>query len=205
MEETAAALNVDYDLATKVREACGIRPETCYQCRKCSSGCPLTFAMDYLPDQIVRFLSLGLEERVLSSRTIWICSSCETCTTRCPNDIDIAGLMDYLKQEAHARGIVPEECRFTRAFHQAFLDDVARRGRVYEIGLLNRFFLSSGAWKARLAQGTLWDEARMGFRLWKKGRLPLFPHKVQSKEEIRRIFQGALSPRTATDTDEQDS
>src|SRR3990172_12582159 len=78
--------------------------DACYQCKKCSSGCPLTFAMDLLPDRVIRLAILGQEEMLLQSRTIWVCSSCETCTTRCPNGIDIAGVMDWLKEEALRRG-----------------------------------------------------------------------------------------------------
>ncbi|MBC7358288.1 MAG: 4Fe-4S dicluster domain-containing protein [Desulfacinum sp.] len=186
-----ARLRVNDELAERVLQKSRIQPTVCYQCRKCTSGCPLTFAMDHPPDRIVRFLILGLEERVLRSRTIWVCSSCETCTTRCPNDIDIAGLMDHLKEEAHARGIVPPECRPIHAFHEAFLEDVARRGRVFEAGLLQRYMLTSGVWKSRLADGTLWSEVRTGLALLRKGRLPLLPKGVQARDEIRRIFQGA--------------
>lgn len=200
-----APLGVNYDMAQEVFRKSGIQPTVCYQCRKCTSGCPLTFAMDYTPDQIVRFLILGLEERVLASRTIWVCSSCETCTTRCPNDIDIAGLMDHLKEEAHARGIVPPECRTVRTFHQAFLDDVARRGRVFEAGLLQRYMLTSGAWKDRLADGTLWSDVRMGWALLRRGRLPLRPQGVRAREEIRRIFQSAGQAQPASQPPEAPS
>jgi heterodisulfide reductase subunit C len=99
----------------------------CYQCKKCSSGCPLTFAMDFYPDQVIRLALLGQEDTVLSCRTIWVCSSCETCTTRCPNQIDIAGVMDWLKEEALRRGLASPQPEVTR-FHQTFLDTVRLAG-----------------------------------------------------------------------------
>ena len=81
----------------------------CYQCGKCSNGCPVTFAMDYLPHQLIRMLQLGLTEEVLGSRTIWVCASCETCYTRCPNEVEIPELMDDLKQEVLKQGGKPEQ------------------------------------------------------------------------------------------------
>jgi heterodisulfide reductase subunit C len=63
--------------------------ERCYQCIACSSGCPGAYQMDYPPHQLLRMVQLGLKDRVLDSNTFWICLSCETCATRCPNDIEI--------------------------------------------------------------------------------------------------------------------
>lgn len=192
-------LEPDYDVTGKIRALSGISPELCYQCRKCTSGCPLTFAMDYYPDQIVRYLLLGLEEKVLSSATVWVCSACETCTTRCPNEIDIAGLMDYLKQQAHARGLVQPKENLSYAFHKAFLDDIGRRGRVFETGLLQRYMLSSGAWKAKLSDGTLWEEIRLGLALFRRGRLPLWPRGIRDTHELRRLFEkGPVSSENTT-------
>ena len=40
--------------------------------------------MDFLPSQIMRLVHLGAENEVLGSQAIWLCASCEACTTRCP-------------------------------------------------------------------------------------------------------------------------
>ena len=100
---------------------------SCFQCRKCSSGCPLSFAMDLFPDQVIRLALLGQEDQVLGSRTIWVCSGCETCTSRCPNGIDIAGVMDWLKGEAARRGQAVEA--EVAAFHRLFLESIRACGR----------------------------------------------------------------------------
>jgi heterodisulfide reductase subunit C len=60
----------------------GEKINNCYQCKKCTAGCPITFAMDILPHQIIKYIQLGLEEKVLTSKTIWLCAACETCGTR---------------------------------------------------------------------------------------------------------------------------
>src|SRR3990172_4909871 len=86
------------DFLVDVEARSGQKVSACYQCRKCTNGCPLAFAMDVMPNQVMRMAQLGLGEELLGCKTIWICASCQTCTTRCPNDIDIAHLMDSLRQ-----------------------------------------------------------------------------------------------------------
>ena len=81
----------------KVKELSGENVDLCFQCGACSSSCPLTFKMDLLPSTVMRFIQLGLEE-VLECRTIWVCSTCFSCTVRCPRNIDIARVMEALRQ-----------------------------------------------------------------------------------------------------------
>jgi len=81
----------------KVAELSGENMDLCFQCGACSSGCPLTGEMDLLPSKIIRFVQLGLEE-VLNSETIWVCSTCFNCEVRCPRGIDIANVMEALRQ-----------------------------------------------------------------------------------------------------------
>ena len=163
---------------------------SCYQCKKCSAGCPLTFAMDLLPDQVIRLALLGQEESLLSCRTIWVCSSCETCTTRCPNGVDIAGVMDWLKEEALKQGQkVPQP--EVAAFHRFFLETVRNRGgRVDEAQLVRRFILFK-LWR-RPDLGEIMSNVRLGLKLMKRGRLRLVgPPALQGKAEIEEIFQGS--------------
>ena len=192
-EAASQALEPCFDVLREVEEESGINASVCYQCRKCTNGCPLTFAMDYYPDRIVRFLLLGQEERALGSATIWVCSSCETCTTRCPNDIDIAGLMDYLKQKAAKAGKMDPRSNPSYALHRVFLRDIGRRGRIYEAGMLNEYMLASGVWKDKLRQGALWDDMKLGWSLFRKGRLPLRPRGIPGKEEIQELFSLSAS------------
>jgi len=163
---------------------------SCYQCRKCSSGCPLTFAMDLLPDKVIRLALLGQAEAVLKSRTIWVCSSCETCTTRCPNDIDIAGVMDWLKEEAVKRGVSTPQPGVV-AFHRVFLESIRRAGgRLPEVLMLQRYGLFKLWHRPNLRE--LAQDLKLGLKLWKKGRLRLAgPKALKGKGEIEAIFQQA--------------
>jgi heterodisulfide reductase subunit C len=80
----------------KVEEISGEDIHACYQCGKCSAGCPFASAMDWLPSQIIRLVQLG-DEEALDSKTIWLCASCFTCGTRCPKGVDLSKIMEALR------------------------------------------------------------------------------------------------------------
>jgi heterodisulfide reductase subunit C len=88
---------VHNDFAQKVEEISGQNLFACYQCGNCTAGCPVSFAMDLGPHQVIRFSLLGLEEEVLECNTFWICASCLQCTSRCPKGLDIARIMEALR------------------------------------------------------------------------------------------------------------
>ena len=160
----------------------------CYQCRKCSCGCPLTFAMDLLPHQVIQLALLGQEEKVLASSTIWVCSSCETCTTRCPNGIDIAGVMDWFKEQAvEQKKAVPQP--EVAAFHRFFLDSIrVGKGRVAEANLVGRFTFFKMRRKFDLQE--LRENMKLGWDLMKRGRMRLLgSHAPQGQAEIKEILK----------------
>lgn len=121
---------MDVDVQTIPREdsflsevvgASGAKLQDCFQCQKCSAGCPVNFAMDILPNQIMRHIQYGHREKVLCSKTIWICAYCYACSVRCPNDIDIAKIMDTLRNMSLRSGAKSGEKDVT-AFHSLFLE-----------------------------------------------------------------------------------
>ena len=155
-------------------------PSLCYQCAKCSTGCPVSDEMDLLPHQIVHLLSLGMDDRALRARTIWMCAGCYTCAVRCPNDIDVTAVMDDLRAKAVAADVpcpVPEAL----TFHQTFLRDVARRGRVHELRMMGEFNM-------RMKRPL--HNAALGPKMFLKGRLRLFPPRaVQGfKKWMRKLW-----------------
>jgi len=186
--EASEVISPDFSFLQQVEKESGIKASACYQCRKCTNGCPVTFAMDYYPDQILRFIHLGLRDLALNSATIWVCSACETCTTRCPNEIDIAGLMDYLKQAAKKMRIGTKDNK-TYSFHQVFLDDVKRRGRVYELGLMGMYMMKTGEGIKKLSDNSWRKDARLGFDMFRKGRLPLVSKGIKGKKEVKKLFE----------------
>jgi len=82
----------------KVEELSGQNLLACYQCGKCSAGCPAISQMDLPPNQVIRYAQLGLKDELINSNTMWICASCLTCNVRCPKGINIAEVMEALRQ-----------------------------------------------------------------------------------------------------------
>ena len=156
-----------------------INVQDCYQCQKCSAGCPVAFAMDYKPNQVMQMVLLGMKERVLSCKTIWVCASCYTCSTRCPNDIDIAKVMDWLRQSALREGVSPAE-KEVPLFHAALLDSIRSHGRVHELGMMARY---------KMKTGKFFDDMKLGWKMFRKGKLKLFPSGVRKKREITELFR----------------
>jgi heterodisulfide reductase subunit C len=147
----------------------------------------LTFAMDILPHHVIRLALLGQEERVLGSKTIWVCSGCQTCSTRCPNGVDIAGVMDWLKEEAVMGGkAIPDSD--VAAFHRFFLESIrVASGRLSETRLLRRYALYKMWRQPNLDE--LKDNINLGWKLWKRRRVRLFgPPALRGKVEINKIF-----------------
>jgi heterodisulfide reductase subunit C len=171
----------------------GIKVSACFQCRKCTNGCPVTFAMDLYPDQIMRYIQLGLKAEVLASATIWVCASCETCTTRCPNEIDIAGVMDHLKQTLVETKGRPREAKVL-AFHRVFLEDIRKRGRIFETGMMQNYLLKSGEFFTKMKDFSILDEMRLGWTMYRKGRLNLLPKSIKDRQEVKNLFDKKAGP-----------
>lgn len=152
----------------------------CYQCGRCAAGCPIGDYFDINVMQAVRFAAYGQEERLLGSETIWLCAACETCSTRCPNNIDITALMDVLRELALRKGVAPAQPDIA-SFHSSFLGSIGRWGRAWEVGLI-------AAYKTR-SKDFLGDMA-LGIKMFVKGKLKLLPHAISGKSEIREIFSG---------------
>lgn len=178
------AIRPSSDFMVSVERATGVRVSACYGCKKCSNGCPVTFAMDLHPYQVVRYVQLGQPERLKGSRTIWVCAACQTCVTRCPNDVDIPRLMDYLK-ETVVRENRPVEEQRTRLFHQLFLREIKARGRVFEGSLMTRYLIKTGGAFGPEAL----KNARLGLAMLKRGRLKLFPAGTKDRSWIKGLFR----------------
>jgi heterodisulfide reductase subunit C len=165
------------ELAEVIKETSGLDINVCYQCKKCTSGCPVAYAMDYTPTQLIHAIRLGLEELVLNSTTIWLCASCETCTTRCPQELDIASVMDTLRIMATHAGIKPKVPEVA-ALNRVGLVNVRFLGRMYELGLIGML---------KLATGQFTKDIGLGIKMLKKGKLKLLPS-FQGSSMTRRIF-----------------
>ncbi len=135
LKQGTKTTTINSELAQRIQDELGQNVYLCYQCVKCSSGCPVVEFFDWQPNQIMRALQLGQKDIALESQTPWLCASCQTCTTRCPQDLDIAGIMDFLTREALENGIKPPVSE-VKVFNDAFMREVRLWGRSYEPGLM---------------------------------------------------------------------
>jgi len=156
----------------------GQNVNACFQCRKCASGCPVAFAMDMTPTQIIHAARLGLGEEVLNSRTIWLCASCQTCTTRCPQDVDIAKVMDAARIIAMRRGVKPR-VPSVKTFFKSAVSNIKNFGRMYELGLILALKLKSGDFT---------KDMELGREMFKKGKIKLLPS-FKGMRDSRRIHK----------------
>ena len=151
----------------------------CYKCVKCTSGCPLADQFDLTPNQIMRSLQLN-DPTVLESKAIWLCASCQTCASRCPQDINVSGVMDSLRIEADKRGISPAVPDVQR-FHWLFMKFIKHLGRVPELIFVLVY---------KMVRGKPFSDAGIGLRMLKKGKLKLLPS-VKRARETRSMFKRA--------------
>ena len=174
----------DREFTREVIERSHAHLERCYQCQACSSGCPVAYAFDYAPHQILRMVQLGLKDSVLNSTTIWLCASCETCATRCPNDIEIVQVMDVLRSIARREGYTKQTG--LPLFHDTFLGGVKSYGKLHELSLILRYMITSGdLFKPSEIPGNI----KLGANMFLRGKLAILPDKIKGSANIRRIFQ----------------
>ena len=127
-------------LSKKIALESDVKLHECYQCGKCSAGCPMAHAMDVMPRQVVRMLQLGMVEELMKSKTIWLCAACHTCVERCPHEIDIPTLIERSRYEARRRKYCA--VREVNVFTDSFLANVELFGKSQEVileGLYNTF------------------------------------------------------------------
>ena len=189
---------------TKARTATSLRPDTaaslaqiiedeigqnvflCYQCVKCTSGCSLSDAFDLTPNQVMRAAQLG-DESVLESTTIWLCASCQTCTTRCPQNLDIAGIMDSLRIEAKRRGLPPAMPEVDK-FSSLFLRNIGLLGRLYEVGLMGGMYMATLG-KLLKDTGQVRKDMDMGMQMMKRRKLKLIPGLTRPPKKVKPVEQ----------------
>ena len=166
----------------------------CLQCGTCTGSCPVSYAMDISPRMVIALYRAGEIEKILRSRTIWICASCYMCTTRCPQGIKITDLLYALKRTALGAGVHPERFPVYR-LSQQFIGVVNRYGRNHEPSLVARYYL----WRP----WALLPMLKLAWRMWRRGRMSLVPERIRGVEAVRKILASSRElelPREAETT-----
>ena len=161
----------------------GHKIKNCIQCGTCTGSCPVSYMMDITPREIVALFRAGQIEKILHSRTIWICASCYSCRVRCPQGILVTDLLYALKRLAMEKKIYPDNFP-VYALSQAFIQNIYRYGRNFELGLGIRYLLKSAPTK-------LIGSAGFGMAMMKRGRLGIKPHTIKKVDEVRAIIDRA--------------
>ncbi len=176
METIRLAAETLNDFAKEIADATGQDISRCYQCGNCTAGCPYTEFFDYPVSQIMRMIQAGQREKALNSKAIWLCATCETCSTRCPCEIDVADVMDGM------RNIAYREKRFSekdiRTFYESFLESLKNHGRIFELEIIARYNLKSGH---------LLTDADLGPKVMKQ--LHFLPKRIKGRESVARIVK----------------
>lgn len=168
-------------LAARVRAGSGENVYACYQCSRCSTGCPVAAFADVHPAQVIRAVQLGDEAMSLDSRFIWLCTGCETCTSRCPVGVDVASVVEELRIIAREEGRVRRDMPFARMLDLNYRS-FRRWGRLYEIELVMLDLL--GRPRAAL------DAMRLGVRMLAKGKVRPLPG-IGDRGQMRRMSRAA--------------
>lgn len=174
------------NLAGHLEAATGVKLAHCYQCGKCAAGCPVADEMDLPPCQVFRLLQLGfpkLDEQVLASEGIWLCLTCDTCSSRCPQEVEITKAMDWLRQEALRQGKAHPKSKDIVAFHRAFLDSIEHTGRLYEVGLVADYKVRSRHFLKDVA---------LAPKMYFKGKLGLLPHLIKDRAGMKALFKRTI-------------
>ena len=171
----------DLSFIDRVSELSEQNVQRCYYCLRCSAGCPAAYAMDYAPAQILRMVQLGQQEALLRSSAIWLCIGCETCGTRCPNEIHAGAVIDALRHIAMTEGIPAAERKVFK-LHEAFLDSIRTWGRLHELTMLMEYKLTSR---------DLFSDLDMGLDMFLKGKIHPLPKRIEGIDEIKRLFESS--------------
>jgi quinone-modifying oxidoreductase subunit QmoC len=154
---------------------------SCIQCGTCSGMCPLSPCMDYTPRQIIAMIRAGFREKVLSSSTTWLCSSCYACTVECPKEIKLTDIMYAAKRLAIREGVYPKKFPIPVLANE-FFKAVEKYGRSTESWLTIRLYLKTNPFQ-------LFKMAILGLRLFLHGRLSPKRESMENKSELRSILK----------------
>jgi quinone-modifying oxidoreductase subunit QmoC len=169
-DEVTAALGAD-----RLRE--------CIQCGTCSATCPLSAYMDYTPRRLIAMTRAGFREDVLSSYTIWVCTSCYSCTVECPKEIPITDIMYALKRISVDEGVYPK--RFTASvMAREFVNSIERRGRSTESWISIMLYLKTNPIE-------LLKHAPLALQLFRRRRMSLRHESVREPAQLKRMLEAA--------------
>lgn len=162
----------------------GQRVLSCIQCGTCTATCPVNKIFGHSPRQIFLMVRNGMKNEVLNDVTPWVCASCYKCTVNCPAQIKITEVMYKLKRMSLQNNLVSNKTD-TNLFYSAFLNQVLKYGRSYEIGLMLKYLMFNHP-------VDLMKQMPVGMQMFMEGALPVFPHKIKKLDDFEKIISHAI-------------
>ena len=163
----------------------------CMQCGVCAGSCPFGPHWQHSPQKIFMMIRAGKREEVLSSDSMWMCTSCYNCIVRCPRKLPITHIMHGLAHYAHRLKLAPKG-QPTRETARLFWNNFVKGGRVNELKFTLALYFKDGfvqGIKNALAMQTI------GLKMLKAKRLNPFAifggHQCRDKSGIRKIIAKA--------------
>jgi heterodisulfide reductase subunit C len=166
-------------LSRIVEKKAEVSLEKCYQCKKCSVGCPVADRTQSHPFEIIRRLQLGAGYELLQTDLVWTCLSCDTCYARCPNEINFPAVIDALRAVALESGATRPEGN-TPLFNRLFLNTVKTFGRAYDLQMIGLY---------KMMTGKILPDMEKFPTMIKKGKIALLPPSGADKSKLKRIFR----------------
>ena len=175
-------IKIDAALAQEIRKRSGENVFLCYQCKKCASGCPNRQFMDSTPAELMRYIQLGMVDEAMKKNTVWYCLSCQTCNARCPQDIDIAHVIDIIRILIREKKIKADaDTKNMRLLNWIWMKIIRYMGRMYELAMIGAF---------NVFTGKPFKDMGLGIKMIKKGKLKFMPS-IRIPREMMKIFSRA--------------
>lgn len=166
------------NFVNEIAQNAGVNLRDCYQCGKCSAGCPMAEAMDLPPQQIMRLLQMGKVDQVLKAESPWICAQCNTCSARCPQKVDTAAVMREVRRASHATG--HHKLHDSNVFETLFIKGIKSKGKSNEQYLAAQY---------NLASGHFMQDAFAAPKMYQKNMIGISIQQSQNPEAIKTIVE----------------
>ena len=165
----------------EIAKEAGVNLKDCYQCGKCTAGCPLADSMDLMPREVIRYLQLGAIDVVLDAKTPWICAQCVVCSSRCPQNVDICSTMRAVRLASKHAGKrpLPE----ADIFDDEFIANVRAHGVSNEQYLAAAYNLKSLHFMQDMGNAT---------RMLKRGMVGVSMHNTKGRANVAALVDRAL-------------
>ena len=180
--DLSAISDADRRACAEIAEEAGVNLKDCYQCGKCTAGCPLADGMDLMPREVIRYLQLGALDVVLDAKTPWICAQCVVCSSRCPQNVDICSTMRAVRLASKHAGRKP--VREADVFDEQFIASVRAHG------VSNEQYLAA---KYNVISGHFFQDVGNATRMLKRKMVGVATHNIEGREDVAALIDRALA------------